>query len=139
MRIYLCRHAHAEPGDPDALRPLSAIGVEQARRLGAELAARDDRPLVVLTSPLLRARQTASLIAEATGSTVEIDDRLAPGAHPDDLADAVHGRTGPVVTVGHQPDCSEIAVALTGRDPGFPAGGMLAIDLSAPERTRPTD
>jgi phosphohistidine phosphatase SixA len=83
---------------------------------------------------LLRARQTANLIAEATGSRVEMDDRLAPGAHAQALTEVVQGRTGPVATVGHQPDCSEIALVLTGHDPGFPAGGMLVIDLPGPKR-----
>jgi phosphohistidine phosphatase SixA len=35
----------------------------------------------------------------------------------------------PAATVGHQPDCSEIAVALTGSDPGFPPAGVAAIEL----------
>jgi phosphohistidine phosphatase SixA len=35
-----------------------------------------------------------------------------------------------VATVGHQPDCSEIAVALTGNDPGFPVAGMAEIELA---------
>jgi phosphohistidine phosphatase SixA len=133
MRIYLCRHAHAAAGDPDELRPLSETGVRQAESLAEELAALVERPRVVLTSPLLRARQTALAIAGATGSPIEVDDRLAPGAHAEGLTEAVRGREGPVATVGHQPDCSEIAIALTGRDPGFPAGGMLAVDLPGTE------
>jgi phosphohistidine phosphatase SixA len=35
-----------------------------------------------------------------------------------------------VATVGHQPDCSEIAVALTGSDPGFPVAGVAEIELT---------
>ena len=38
---------------------------------------------------------------------------------------------GPVATVGHQPDCSEIALALIGRDPGFPVAGMAELELIA--------
>ena len=129
MRVYLCRHAHADPGDPDELRPLSAKGTEQAHALAARLAAEDQRPRLVLSSPLLRARQTASAVAEATGCELEVDDRLAPGSTAESLAELVLGREGPVATVGHQPDCSEIAVALAGRDPGFPAGGLLALEL----------
>jgi phosphohistidine phosphatase len=130
MRVYLCRHAQAAPGDPDELRRLSAAGVEQARSLGAALAAADPPPALVLSSPLLRARETAEAIARATGSRLVVDDRLAPGATAEGLLAAVEGARGAVATVGHQPDCSEIALALTGSDPGFPTGGMVAVDVA---------
>ncbi len=44
---------------------------------------------------------------------------------------AVHDAGGPVATVGHQPDCSEIALAVTGRDPGFAPGGVARLELDA--------
>ena len=78
------------------------------------------RPPSWCTSPLLRARQTAEAIARASGAELRVDARLAPGATAADLRAAVGEGDLPVATVGHQPDCSEIAVALTGRDPGFP-------------------
>ena len=130
MRVYLCRHAHAAPGDPDELRELTAEGVEQARALARRLAATEPPPVLVLTSPLLRARQTAREIAAETGAGVRVDDRLAPGATAGGIRDAAGATTGgPLVTVGHQPDCSEIALTLTGADPGFPPGGMTALEL----------
>jgi phosphohistidine phosphatase len=130
MQLYLVRHADATPGDPDELRPLSDEGREQARELGERL--RDDRvePDVVLTSPLLRARQTGEALALATGSIQETDDRLAPGATADSLRDAISGRGRHVVVVGHQPDCGRIAATLRGgEEPRFPAGGMVVIEL----------
>ena len=130
MRVYLCRHAAAGPGDPDELRELSAEGLEQARALGQRLADRNDAPTLVLSSPLLRARQTAAEIGFATGAPVRIDETLAPGATADALIRAVDGERGPVAVVGHQPDCSEIAYALIGRDPGFPVAGMIELELS---------
>jgi len=123
MRVYLCRHAAAVPGEQDELRELSADGLEQARALGEALAARVDAPALVLSSPLLRAQQTAAEIGRATGAAVRVDPALAPGATAEALAQALEGERGPVATVGHQPDCSEIALAVTGRDPGFPAAG----------------
>lgn len=131
MRVYLCRHAHALSGEPDELRELSAEGREQARALGERLADRADAPVLVLSSPLLRARQTADEIARALGVDVRVDEALAPGATADSLRSAVEGETGPVATVGHQPDCSEIAYALIGRDPGFPVAGMVELDLTS--------
>ena len=131
MLIILCRHAQAEPGDPDAARELAAEGHEQARELGERLAGRDDVPVLVVSSPLVRARQTAEAIAQATGAPLRVEERLAPGATAAALVAALAGETGPVVAVGHQPDCSEIAQALTGSDPGFPVAGMAEIELHA--------
>jgi phosphohistidine phosphatase len=129
MRVHLCRHAEAEAGDPDALRELTAGGVAQAHALGATLAGVQPPPQIVLASPLLRARQTAAIVAEATGATVLVDTRLAPGATLEGLREALRGLPGPVATVGHQPDCSEIAQELTGIDPGFPVAGSTEIEL----------
>jgi phosphohistidine phosphatase len=126
VRLFLVRHAHADPGDPDSLRPLSARGREQARELGERLAPIE--PEVVLTSPLLRARETAAAIATGTGAELRVDERLAPGASADDLLDAIEG-AGTVVAVGHQPDCSEIAAALGAGERDFPTAGMVEIDL----------
>ena len=130
MLVYLCRHAKAAPGEPDELRPLTPEGRLDARRLAEQLAAEPAPPLVVLSSPLLRARQTAGAIARATGAELRIDSRLAPGATAADLRAAVESGASPVATVGHQPDCSEIALTLTGSDPGFPPAGMAAIELA---------
>jgi phosphohistidine phosphatase len=128
VRLILVRHAHAEPGDPDELRPLSGRGRKEARALAKKLAS--DEPELVLTSPLLRARETAMAIAKKSGAELRIDDRLSPGATADDLLAALGGADGTVVTVGHQPDCSEIAFSLAGIDPGFKPAGYYAIELS---------
>ena len=130
MQLYLVRHADATPGDPDELRPLSDEGREQARELGERM--RDDGvvPDVVLTSPLLRARETADTLARATGATSEADERLAPGATAETLREAISGRGEHVVVVGHQPDCGRIAATLSGgEEPRFPPAGMAVIEL----------
>ena len=88
-------------------------------------------PRLVLTSPLIRARQTGAAIADVTGVTARVEEALAPGATAEALIDVLAGETGPVATVGHQPDCSEIALSLLGRDPGFPVAGMVELELSA--------
>jgi phosphohistidine phosphatase len=130
VRVYLCRHAKAGGGEPDELRALTAEGQDQARRLAEQLASDPAPPTLVLSSPLLRARQTAEAIARAAGAELRVDARLSPGATAESLREAVAACGTPVATVGHQPDCSEIALALTGKDPGFPPAGMVAIDLA---------
>lgn len=131
MRVFLCRHAQAAPGDPDELRALTPEGVEQARALGATLALRADRPVHVLSSPLLRARQTAAEVGSAVGVAVRVADELAPGATLETLTQLLDGASGPLVVVAHQPDCSEITYALTGTDPGFPVASLVELELGA--------
>ena len=130
MLVYLCRHAQAAPGEPDELRPLTPDGEAQAIRLGEWLAAAEPTPTVVVSSPLLRACQTAALVARVTGAELRVDGRLAPGAGVAELRTVLEEVGGQqAATVGHQPDCSEIALALTGSDPGFPPAGVATIEL----------
>ena len=130
MRLYLVRHAEAAPGEPDELRPLTQGGRHQARELGKRMLSEDAAPAVILTSPLLRARETGGELARAFDIESVPDERLAPGASVDDVRAAVQGRGEQVVVVGHQPDCGHIAAALTGGpEPRFPAGGLVVLDL----------
>lgn len=134
MLLFLVRHAHAEKGDPDDLRPLSDRGRDEARAVARQLTDHATPPALVLTSPLLRARQTAEQIAQATGAQLRADERIAPGLTPDLLITALGDERGPVAVVGHQPDFSEIAFALTGSDPGFATGGVAEIELDVGSR-----
>jgi phosphohistidine phosphatase len=128
MHVYLVRHAKAEPGDPDELRPLAKKGRKQAKELG-ERFARDGADAVI-SSPLLRARETAHAIAKATKTTVQIDERLAPGATPADIRAVAEGQGERVVVVGHQPDFGRAAAALSGGpEPEFPTAGVFEVEL----------
>ena len=127
--VFLVRHAHSDPGAPDELRPLSGRGVQEAHDLAARLAEHQTPPALVVTSPLRRARETAEAIAQATDAELRMDDALAPGASAGSLRDAIGDENGPVACVGHQPDCSEIVLELTGRDPGFATAGVFELDL----------
>jgi len=127
VRLFVVRHAEAAPGDPDELRPLTDAGRAVARALGDRLAEYGIE--AVLSSPLLRARETADAIARAAGLEAEPDERLAPGADADTVREAVEGRGESVVTVGHQPDCSEIVLALTGERVSFEPGAVHEVEL----------
>jgi phosphohistidine phosphatase len=130
VRVYLVRHAEAEPGEPDELRRLSPEGKRQARELGEQLRGEGLKPNAILTSPLLRARETGDELAMALGRNPETDERLAPGATVDGLRAAVSERGENVVAIGHQPDLGEIVAALTGEpEPRLPAGGLVVVDL----------
>jgi hypothetical protein len=90
------------------------------------LVAEGVAPDAILTSPLLRARETADALGFGRS---ESDDRLAPGATVDDVRAAVAGRGETVLVVGHQPDCSEITLALTGEECAFAPASFAAIEL----------
>lgn len=127
MKLVLIRHAESAPGDPDELRTLTPDGHEQARLLGERLRADGVEPDAVLTSPLLRARETA---AELGFGEPEPLDELGPGATEHDVRAAIAGRGATVVVVGHQPDCSRIAAALRGGpEPPFPTASAQIIHL----------
>jgi phosphohistidine phosphatase len=101
---------------PDDLRPLSAKGRAQSERLGQFLASVRFRGDVFLTSPRVRARETAEIVAEALGARVAVDLRLAGPLSVDTveqlLADA--GDPAAPVLVGHDPDFSDLLVDLLG-------------------------
>jgi phosphohistidine phosphatase len=133
MRLYLVRHADSAPGEPDELRPLTPRGRQQARELGIRLAAEGAGGAAILTSPLLRARETAEEIARALGATPKADERLAPGATATGVRAAVAEQGANVVAIGHQPDCGRVAAELTGGpEPPFPKAGLVVIDLRGP-------
>jgi len=128
MHVFLVRHAKAEPGDPDELRPLAKKGRKQAKELGERFAR--DGVDAVISSPLLRARETANAIAKATNNDVVTDERLAPGATPADIRAVAEGRGERVVVVGHQPDFGRAAAALSGGpEPEFPTAGVFEVEL----------
>ena len=111
MHVYVLRHGEAGdavPGKDDSRRPLTTIGIARMAQQ-AETLRRMRIPVdVLLSSPFLRARQTADSIAKAFGVQVEEDRRLQPGATPDviaavlnDYRDSKH-----VWITGHEPDLS---------------------------------
>jgi phosphohistidine phosphatase len=139
MLLHLVRHADA--GDPeawngaDAARPLSEKGRTQAERLGVFLADHDVRPDALITSPKLRASQTAEIIAGHLDIAVATDDRLAG---PMDLAklDAVLTKAGDPerpMLFGHDPDFSDLIAELcgTGNAP-MRKGALARIEVDRP-------
>jgi phosphohistidine phosphatase len=124
--IWLLRHAHAEAGSPDAERPLSAKGEQQARAVGAALAALGVELDACLTSPKVRARETARLACEPLG--IEPWEARALRGGPFDPVDVAAGHGESVLLVGHEPDFSMAIHDATGAQVRMPKAGLAAID-----------
>ena len=138
LELYLLRHAHAgDPGawdGPDSERPLSQKGRRQAQRLGAFLAERAFAPDAIVTSPMLRAKQTAEIVADALGIAVSVDERLAAPVDEDVVGALVEGTGGTsIMLVGHDPDLSDLAASLTGSEYlPLKKGTLARIDMTLP-------
>ena len=127
--IYLLRHGDAEPanGGEDAARRLTAKGERQARAAGRALAALGVELDACLTSPKVRAAETARLACEPLGLEPETAIELRGGGF-DALALAA-GR-GDVLLVGHEPDFSDEVARLTGAHARMRKGGIAVVDGS---------
>lgn len=142
MNLYILRHAWAGHfGDPawpnDALRPLSDEGRDRFAQVAQELAERGVAPRVIATSPLVRCRETAEILAEHVPGEVDVVEieALLPGS---DLAAAIlwtASQQGDVAWVGHAPDVGDFVGGLIGGDSAavrFAKGACAAIRFDGP-------
>lgn len=126
--IYLLRHGDAEEGTgDDAARRLTPKGERQARAAGAALRSLGAEIDACLTSPKVRADDTARLACEALGREPEIVEALRGG--PFDSLALAAGR-GNVLLVGHEPDFSGEVARLTGANAKLRKGGLAVVDGS---------
>ena len=125
--IWLLRHGDAEDGEgDDAARALTAKGERQSEAAGRALAALGVELDACLTSPKIRALDTARIACEQLGGLEpEIEDELAGGGF--DLAAVTAGR-GEVLLVGHEPDFSNAIGDATGATAKLKKGGLAGIE-----------
>jgi phosphohistidine phosphatase len=124
--IWLLRHGDAEDGSPDAQRPLTEKGERQARAAGAALAKLGVKLDACLTSPRVRAADTARLVCEPLGVEPRTEERLSGGAF--DLEELAGDSDEGVLLVGHEPDFSEAVQRLTGGRVKLKKGGLAAVE-----------
>ena len=124
--IWLLRHGDAEDeASDDASRRLTEKGERQARAAGRALEALGVELDYCLSSPKLRALDTARIACDPLGVEVEVSDALRGGDF--DPGELVAGR-GDVLLVGHEPDFSRAIQLATGGRVEMKKGGLAAID-----------
>ncbi len=123
--LWLLRHADAAEGDPDDARQLNQRGIRQATDAGLALARLGIRIDACLSSPKVRAMQTAKLACEPQGIEVEPCEQLS--GSPFDPWELAAGR-GDVLLVGHDPSFSLALHDLTGAQVRMRKGGLAGVD-----------
>jgi phosphohistidine phosphatase len=131
MELLIIRHAIAFERDrdrwaDDAARPLSPAGIRRSHKAAAGLKELSKAPDRLLTSPLIRARQTAKILTEVAGwPRAEIAPELKPGEGAAAvLALLAKDRSKRIAIVGHQPDLSALLTVCLLKD-----GGTLPIEM----------
>ena len=134
MHLYLIRHATAEDragfdGD-DATRRLTDEGHREATLAARAMQQMAIAPHLVLTSPYLRALETARPLAAVLDTPLLEEPRLQPGFEPT-MFPAIwerHAAAESVIMVGHEPDLSTLVEYLTGAHVTMPKGGIARIE-----------
>ncbi len=138
LQLWFLRHGEAEPHDarPDAERRLTERGKDQSRSAGRALAALGIEFQLVVTSPRVRAHDTAALACESLGCELVVDDRLSSDFDADDALELAHaaGDDKRVLFVGHNPDLPQIVGDLTGADIDLKKGGVAAVRMRGSRR-----
>ena len=150
QQLWFLRHGEAEPhgARPDPERRLTPRGEDQSRAAGRALAALELNFQLVVTSPRVRALDTARLACEALGGEPIVDEALSSGFDVDSALElaAAAGEDRRILFVGHNPDFVEIVGDLTGASIELKKGGIAAVrrngrrgELIALLRPRETD
>ena len=142
MKLYLVRHAIAEeagmPGyEDDSLRPLTEKGREKMGRIAGVLKELGVKPNLIVSSPYVRASQTASILAKELKhkEEVAVSDFLLPMGEPDDMIGEINEKysVDELMLVGHEPNLSSLTSVLLAGDTdlaiNFKKGGVCCLSV----------
>lgn len=138
MELYFFRHGHAEdaqgPDFDDFARKLTDKGVERTVAAGQALLKLGVKPARIYTSPRLRARQTAEILASALGMVAEARDEVNFGFNQHHIPALINDVPNDlsVMFVGHEPDLSiTVSTLVGGGEIEMKKGGIARVDLLA--------
>jgi len=132
MKLYLVRHGDAEALAPtDHGRELTEHGKERVAQASQVIKRLGIAPKVIYSSPRIRAKQTAELIAEALGMTVVITEEVNFGFDTGNIKTLTKDLRSrdEVMFVGHNPDMSQVVHKMTGASVAMKKGGLARIDI----------
>lgn len=142
MEIYIVRHGIAEDttrsGGGDSARELTSEGKQKMKEAAAGFAKLERKVDRIFSSPLIRARQTAEILAGALKKTVEEMTELSPAHTPKEVCAKLEelGKSKNVMLVGHEPNGSELAsyllVGPSELDIQFKKGSICFIEADKP-------
>ncbi len=139
MDLYFLRHGEAGKKDDwtgqDRERPLTEEGIERMKEVASTIAAMRLGVELILSSPLVRAQQTAEIVARALRphALLRADARLAPGFGSDELAQVIRENNDrkALMLVGHEPDFTEtIAACIGGGRIECRKGGLARVEIA---------
>lgn len=135
-KLYFLRHGLADwPAwdKPDEERPLTPEGIERMKLEAKTIKRLKLAPEAILSSPLVRARQTADIVADRLGLPVKVSSLLAPGFNAQKLDKLVReADAGALMLVGHEPDFSTtISQLIGGGHIVMKKGGLARVDITA--------
>jgi phosphohistidine phosphatase len=119
MLLYLLRHAEASPYQADDFsRRLTEKGIKQARRVGEFLLDHKIKPDLTLTSPVLRAKETAEIVAGKIKANLTVALWISCGMSPETALSelSAYAKLDSVMIVGHEPDFSTLIATLLGME-----------------------
>lgn len=135
MKLYFLRHGYAEDGFniSDHDRKLTAEGITRMKTAAQVIARMNLKPKHIYSSPRIRAKQTAEIVAQALGMTVEIREELNFGFHAGLVKQMIAGNgiDDEVMFVGHEPTMSETIKMLCGANVDMKKGSLARIDVVA--------
>lgn len=144
-KLYLLRHGIAYERDEwhgtnDELRPLTDKGIEAMQAEAKYLKSLKIEIDSMITSPLVRAHQTAKIVADALGLKLDESPLLKPGFDIDALAKLLkqYAASKQIMVVGHQPDFSNVVRSLIGGGGSIEIrkGGLVRVDLAQSDPPR---
>lgn len=136
MQLYFFRHGQAGQSHhgevSDDLRELTAEGIERTKVAAKAIAAMGVKPQHIFSSPLIRAKQTADIVAKALKISVDVRTEVGPGFNIHAVGELIEGIDDQeeVMFFGHEPDFSTtVSTLIGGGEVVMKKGGLARVDL----------
>jgi len=131
MRLFVLRHGKAKQGSPDELRELKQRGRDDLERVLKKRFAELETVAQLQCSALVRAEQTAAIVANVIGFEGPITENmhLTPWGKPMEFIKSVDEPAGDLLIASHQPFVSDLVTILTGDDIWMPTSSLVCIEV----------